>query len=61
MFTRGVVKKGGVFIRRVKQPVTLRVDADVLDWFKGRGKGYQTEMNAVLEAYVKAQKEAGVK
>jgi uncharacterized protein (DUF4415 family) len=61
MFARGVVKKGGVVIRRVKQPVTLRVEADVLDWFRARGKGYQTEMNAVLEAYVKAQKEVGVK
>jgi uncharacterized protein (DUF4415 family) len=61
MFAKGVVKKGGVFIRRVKQPVTLRVEADVLDWFRARGKGYQTEMNAVLEAYVKAQKEVGVK
>jgi uncharacterized protein (DUF4415 family) len=37
------------------------VEADVLDWFRARGKGYQTEMNAVLEAYVKAQKEAAVK
>jgi uncharacterized protein (DUF4415 family) len=61
MFAKGVVKKGGVFIRRVKQPVTLRVDADVLEWFKARGKGYQTEMNAVLEAYVKAHKEAEAK
>ncbi len=58
MFARAIVKKGGVFVRRVKQPVTLRVEADVLEWFKARGKGYQTEMNAVLEAYVKAHKEA---
>lgn len=61
MFAKGIVKKGGVFIRRVKQPVTLRVEADVLEWFKARGKGYQTEMNAVLEAYVKAHKEAASK
>lgn len=58
MFAKGVVKRGGVVVRRVKQPVTLRVDADVLEWFKARGKGYQTEMNAVLEAYMKAHKEA---
>jgi uncharacterized protein (DUF4415 family) len=58
MFAKGVVKKGGVLVRRVKQPVTLRVKADVLEWFKARGKGYQTEMNAVLEAYVKAHNEA---
>lgn len=58
MFAKDMVKKGGVLVRRVKQPVTLRVEADVLEWFKARGKGYQTEMNAVLAAYVKAHKEA---
>jgi len=58
MFARGVGKKGGVAIRRVKQSVTQRVEADVLEWFKSRGKGYQTEMNAVLEAYIKAHKKA---
>ena len=29
----------------------LRIDADVLDWFKARGKGWQTRMNAVLRSY----------
>ena len=38
-----------------KEQVTMRIDADVLDWFKARGKGYQTRMNAVLKAYVAAQ------
>jgi len=33
----------------------MRIDPDVLAWFKARGKGYQTRMNAVLRAYVKAQ------
>jgi len=33
----------------------LRIDPDVLGWFKAQGKGYQTRMNAVLRAYVKAQ------
>lgn len=40
-----------------KEQVTMRIDADVLDWFKARGKGYQTRMNAVLKAYVLAQKD----
>lgn len=40
-----------------KASVTLRVDREVLDWFKSRGKGYQTRINAVLKAYVAAHRE----
>jgi len=39
-----------------KQMVSLRLDSDVLDWFKRQGKGYQTKINAVLRAYVEAKK-----
>jgi uncharacterized protein (DUF4415 family) len=39
-----------------KQVVSLRLDSDVLDWFKRQGKGYQTRINAVLRAYVEAKK-----
>jgi uncharacterized protein (DUF4415 family) len=39
-----------------KQPVKLRVDADVLDWFRRTGKGYQTRMNNVLRAFVESRK-----
>ena len=38
-----------------KETVTIRLDSEVLKWFKAQGKGYQTRMNAVLCAYVKAQ------
>ena len=38
----------GRFYRPIKQLISLRVDADVLDWFRGRGKKYQTYMNEVL-------------
>jgi len=38
----------GKFYRPVKQLVSLRVDADVLAWFRSRGKRYQTYMNEVL-------------
>lgn len=38
-----------------KRLTSLRIDPDVLAWFKARGKGYQTRMNAVLRAYMKAQ------
>jgi len=38
-----------------KKQITVRLDEDVLDWFKEQGKGYQTRMNAVLRAFVEAQ------
>jgi uncharacterized protein (DUF4415 family) len=38
-----------------KQPVHIRLDADILDWFRTRGPGYQTRINAVLRAYVQAR------
>ena len=38
----------GRFYRPIKQLVSLRVDADVLAWFRGQGKRYQTRMNEVL-------------
>jgi uncharacterized protein (DUF4415 family) len=39
-----------------KTPVSLRVDTEVVEWFKRQGKGYLTRMNAVLRAYVETQK-----
>ena len=38
----------GRFYRPVKQQISLRIDADVLAWFRSRGKKYQTYMNQVL-------------
>jgi uncharacterized protein (DUF4415 family) len=38
----------GRFYRPIKQLVSIRVDADVLAWFRSRGKKYQTYMNEVL-------------
>src|ERR1035441_241831 len=38
----------GRFYRPIKQLVSLRVDADVLAWFRGQGKKYQTRINDVL-------------
>jgi uncharacterized protein (DUF4415 family) len=37
----------------------LRLDGDVLRWFKARGKGYQTRINSVLRRYMEAQRKAG--
>jgi uncharacterized protein (DUF4415 family) len=47
---RGIVRKGLKPIPP-KSSISLRVDADVLEWFKSQGDGYQTRMNAVLKAY----------
>jgi len=38
----------GKFYRPIKSPVTIRLDADVLDWLKRSGPGYQTRINALL-------------
>lgn len=47
---RGIVRRG---LRPIppKASVSLRLDADVLAWFKAQGRGYQTRMNAVLRAF----------
>jgi uncharacterized protein (DUF4415 family) len=38
-----------------KQSVTIRIDRDLLQWFRKQGRGYQTRINAVLRAFVEAQ------
>lgn len=38
-----------------KKAVSLHIDRDVLDWFKGQGKGYQSLMNSVLKSHVEHQ------
>ena len=50
---RGIARQG---LRPVppKALISLRVDADVLAWFKAQGAGYQTRMNAVLRAFKEA-------
>lgn len=47
---RGIVRRG---LKPVppKASIALRIDADVLEWFKAQGPGYQTRMNAVLRAF----------
>jgi len=52
-FAKGVVRKGLKPIEN-KSQVTLRIDADVLSWFKSQGKGYQTSINTLLKEYMKA-------
>lgn len=44
-----------------KRLVSMRLDADVLDWFRGHGAGYQTRMNAVLRAFMEEEKHRGTR
>jgi uncharacterized protein (DUF4415 family) len=40
----------GKFYRPVKQQLTVRIDADVVEWLKGQGKGYQSRLNEILRS-----------
>ena len=44
----------------VKIPVKINYDADVLEWFRSFGKGYQTRMNAALREYMLAHLQSGM-
>jgi uncharacterized protein (DUF4415 family) len=46
-------------IGQPKKQLTVRFDADVVEWFKGQGKGYQTRMNAVLRQFMEHQRKQG--
>ena len=42
----------GALFRPIKRPLSLRIDADIIDWFQRQGSGYQTRMNTALREYV---------
>ena len=50
MFAKAIVRRG--LKPRTKTQLTLRVDSDVLDWYKKQGRGYQTRINQLLRAYM---------
>jgi uncharacterized protein (DUF4415 family) len=56
MFARGVWMVG---LKPVppKTLLSLRIDADVVDWFRAQGPGYQSRMNALLRAYMEASRQ----
>jgi uncharacterized protein (DUF4415 family) len=58
-FDPSLVEGTGRLYRPVKKPVTLRVDADVLIWFKAQGPGYQTRINRALRGLMLKDKKAG--
>lgn len=55
MFARAIVRRGLPSAPR-KSQLTLRLDQDVLEWFRQQGQGYQTQINALLRAYMNAHK-----
>jgi uncharacterized protein (DUF4415 family) len=57
MFARAVARRG-LKPKDRKVQLTVRVDRDVLDWYRAQGRGYQTQINALLRAYMEAY-EAG--
>ncbi|KIZ33776.1 MULTISPECIES: BrnA antitoxin family protein [Rhodopseudomonas] len=67
-FARADLHRGGKLIKRgrpksdaPKQLVSLRLDAEVLRWFKSTGAGYQARMGDVLKAHMTRKKAAGKK
>jgi uncharacterized protein (DUF4415 family) len=56
MFARAVVRRGLKPDPR-KVQMTLRLDSDVLQWFKSQGRGYQTRINSLLRAYMEAHQD----
>ncbi len=49
----------GELYRPIKRPVTLRLDADVLAWFKKQGRGYQTRINRALRGVMMEERKGG--
>ena len=55
MFARAVVRQG-LAAPPTKTLLSLRVDSDVVEWFRAQGRGYQSRMNALLRAYMQAHR-----
>jgi len=51
----------GKFYRPVKESLTIRIDADVLAWLRGQGKGYQTRINALLRETMEGLGSSGIR
>lgn len=49
----------GVMPPLPKEPISIRVDLDVLEWFRSQGKGYQTRINAVLRRHMRSELRRG--
>ena len=52
-FARAVVSRGSK-PSAAKVQLTIRIDRDVLEWYRKKGRGYQTRINKLLRAYMEA-------
>jgi uncharacterized protein (DUF4415 family) len=52
---RAWFRRAKLVVPEPKQAVSIRLDRDVMEWFRRQGRGYQTRINAVLRTYVEAQ------
>ena len=50
-----MVRERGKFYRPLKQQITLRLDKDIIAWFKAQGDKYQTRINEALREYIRSQ------
>ena len=50
--------KATLWVPKPTPAITIRLDSDVLEWFKKQGRGYQTRINAVLRFFMKSQTES---
>ena len=57
MFARAIVRRVLKPVAR-KKLLSLRIDSDVVEWYRNQGSGYQTRINALLRANMEAQKKA---
>jgi uncharacterized protein (DUF4415 family) len=55
MFAHAIVRRGLKPVAR-KKLLTLRIDSDVVEWYRSQGSGYQTRINALLRAYMEERK-----
>lgn len=61
--TSDIAELGDDFFQRAevrapaKQTVTIRLDSDVLEWFKEQGQGYQTRINQLLRVYMETKQQ----
>lgn len=55
-FAQAIVRRG-LKSSDAKVQLTIRIDRDVLDWYRKKGRGYQTRINKLLRAYMEAHRQ----
>ena len=50
-------KTAKIVMPQPKETMPIRIDADVLEWFRKQGRGYQTRINAILRSYMRAHQD----